>query len=159
MKKTILFLSAIASLATLASSAAMADGFVCKSEDGLTIKMFNHVQPAAGTRNGAVMILSDDSIQYGRKTIARFTDVKGTLSNSGAFYGANVDLRFNDSSRKGELVLGTKLGELDRVYVDVAFSYGAPVSAQELLVGTVTATKRNGEILEQSLECSRYLKN
>jgi len=156
MKKTILFLSAVASLA---SQAAMADGFICSTEDGLTIKMYNHVQPALGTRNGAVMILSDDSIQYGRKTIARFTDVKGTLSNSGASYEANVDLRFNDSGRKGELVLGTKLGELDRVYVDVAFNYAAPVSTQELVAGTITATKRNGEIIEQALECSRYLKN
>jgi hypothetical protein len=156
MKKTILFLSAVASLA---SSVAIADGFVCKSGDGLRIKMYNHVEPALGTRNGAIMILSDDSIQYGRKTIARFTDVKGTLSNSGASYEANVDLRLNDSGRKGELVLGTKLGELDRVYVDVAFSYAAPVSAQELLVGTVTATKRNGAIVEKALVCSRYLKN
>ncbi len=156
MKKTILFLSAVASLA---SSVAMADGFVCKSEGGLTVKMYNNVTPSAGTRNAAVMILSDDSISYGRKTIARFTDVKGTLSNSGASYEANVDLRFNDIGRKGELVLGTKLGELDRIYVDVAFSYADPVSALELVAGTITATKRNGEIIEQALECSRYLKN
>jgi len=156
MKKSILFISAVISMA---SSVAMADGFVCRTEGGLTVRAYNNVAPSAGTRNAAVMILSDDSIQYGRKTIARFTDVNGTVSNSGASYEANVDLRFNDSGRKGELILGTKLGELDRISVDVAFSYGAPVSAQELLAGTITATKRNGEIIEQALECSRYLKN
>ena len=156
MKKVMLFVSAIASLASVS---AKADGFVCKTDEGLTIKMYNHVQPEQGTRNASVMILSDDTISAGRKTIARFTDVKGTVSNSGASYEANVDLRLNDSGRKGELVLGTKLGELDRVYVDVAFRYGHLAASGELMSGTITATKRNGEIIEQALECARYLKN
>jgi hypothetical protein len=155
MKKT------IASMMVLfASAAAHADGFVCQTVEGdLNVKAYNNTQPEAGTRNAAVLVLSDPAINSGRKTIARFTDVNGTVGNTGASYTANVDLRFNDSGRKGELISGTKLGELKTIDLEVAFSYARPVAADETLQGKLTLTKRNGEVIERDLDCTRYLKN
>src|SRR4051812_35537711 len=64
----------------------------------------------------SVLVLSDPSVAGGRKTIARFTEENGVLEvtsgdhGDGDFYVAKVDLRFNDSARAGEYLLGTRLG-------------------------------------------------
>lgn len=147
-------------LVLLAATQARADGFVCETLDGdLRIKLYNNTQPEEGTRNAAVMVLSDPSVQQGRKTIARFTDVNGTLANTAATYEANVDLRFADSRKKGEYLLGTRLGQLDSIIVDVQFSHGTPVRAGEELEGILIANKRNGDQIVRDLSCIRYLKN
>lgn len=148
---------AIAALALISSSTAFADGFVCKNED-LAVKVYNHTQPEVGTRTAALMVISDRSVQAGRKTIARFQDSKGRISNKGARYTADVDLRYADSARAGENIGGTKLGELDTIELDVEFSYAQPVAAGELVSGTLTLNKRNGQVIELELECARYLK-
>ncbi len=142
------------------STAALADGFECQAPTGdLNVKAYNSTHAGEGTRNAAVLILSNPQISSGRKTIARFTDVNGTLANSGASFEADVDLRYNDSARKGELIGGTKLGELDTITLDVAFSYGSPVEAGAELPGKLTLVKRNGDLIELDLVCTRYLKN
>lgn len=139
------------------SSIAQADGFVCSNDD-IAVKVYNNTEAKVGTRTAAVMVLSDRSVAAGRKTIARFTDTNGRISQKGASYLADVDLRFSDSSRKGELIGGTKLGELDTIQLDVDFSYAAPVEAGEMVDGTLTLNKRNGQQIELALECKRYLK-
>ena len=150
---------AVIAIATFSASA-QADGFSCQTEDGsVNVKIYNHVLPENGTRNGAVMVLSDTSVSGGRKTIARFTDVNGRLSSRSSVYVADVDLRFNDSGRKGELILGTKLGMLDTVIADIDFSYAAPVAAGEEVEGTLVLVKRDGSRIKSALSCSRYLKN
>lgn len=149
----------IATLITLAGMNAFADGFACESESGLNIKVYNHTQSGEGTRNAAIMVISDQYVNQGNKTIARFTDVKNTLRNSGASYVANVDLRVKESNRKGENIGGTKLGELDTIALNVHFSYAAPVEAGEEVEGTLKLTKRNGEVLREDVVCTRYLKN
>lgn len=142
------------------SASAHADGFNCQTEDGsLNVKLINHTAPEAGTRVAAVMVLSDTNVAYGRKTIARFTDVNGVLESRSSRYEANVDLRFNDSARKGELILGTKLGMLDTVIADIDFSYAAPVANGEEVTGTLVLVKRDGSKIKSDLVCSRYLKN
>ena len=142
------------------ANAAQADGFKCQTLDGdLSIKAYNHTDASEGTRTGAVMVLSDPAVSSGRKTIARFTDVNGVLTSQGARYTANVDLRFNDSKRKGELILGTKLGELDQVIVSVDFTYGQNLEKGEMTSGEITLVKRNGKKIHSELECERYLKN
>lgn len=144
----------------LASSPAMADGFVCESaREGLVVKIFNHVNPEQGTRNGAVMVLSDSEVQAGRKTIARFTDVNGTLASSNLVYTAKVDHRFNDSGSKGELLAGTKIGALKTIALDVAFTYTYPVADGAYVRGDLLLTKRNGDEVRVALDCARYLKN
>ncbi len=144
-----------------ANTMAYADGFRCESRDGkLSVKVFNHVMAEDGTRNGAVMVVSDNDVQLGRKTIARFTDTKSTLSNSGALYEAKVDLRVSGSSRKGELIGGTKLGELKTLVLEIDFKYNRPIEDGEVVDGVLTLNKRNGEVAaDLDLDCTRYLKN
>ena len=156
--KVIAIFSALA-LATISASA-YADGFKCETTDGtLNVKIYNNVEPQAGTRVGAVMIVSDPSVSSGRKTIARFTDTNGVLESRGSRYEANVDLRFSDSARKGENILGTKLGQLDMIIADIDFSYAAPVEANEEVGGRLILVKRNGDRIKADLTCARYLKN
>jgi hypothetical protein len=150
-------LIAVALLAV--SQAAMADGFKCESTDGvLSVKAYNHTSPDAGTRNAAVMVISDNTIQYGNKTVAKFTDANETLSNQGALYSARVDLRYNDSGRKGELIGGTKLGQLKTIDLDVDFSYAAPEANGSHVEGMLSLVKRNGDVVSIPMDCARYLK-
>jgi hypothetical protein len=144
-----------------AASSAFADGFVCHATNGsLTVLAYNNTNPSVGTRTAAVMVLSDPEANAGEKTIARFTDVKGTLSNSGASYMANVDLRFKDQKNKEALVAGKiALEDLDRVELDVVFSYSQPVQAGETVEGTVYLFPRAGGQINVDANCERYLKN
>lgn len=146
-------------LVVLATSVSFADGFICESaETGLKVQAYNQVQPQEGTRNAAVLILSDMNVSGGQKTIARFQSANGTLWNESALYTANVDHRFNDSGRKGELVAGTKLAYVDQFELAVDFSYAQPVEDAEILNGMLTILKRGGEVIEVDMVCARYLK-
>ena len=150
----------VAIVAIMATSAAQADGFNCKTLDGsLAIKIYNHTDADQGTRNAAVMIISDELISEGRKTIAKFTDANETLGQSGASYVADVDHRYNDSGRKGELILGTKIAFIKTIAVDVDFNYSEPVANGKRLAADLTIVKRNGETFVESMSCKRYLKN
>lgn len=156
--KTVITLVALT--LTTFSAAARADGFKCQTTDGsVNLKIFNNTDPAAGTRVGAVMVLSDPSISSGNMTIARFTDVNGTLESRGSVYVANVDLRFNDSSLKGRDFLGTRLGNVDTITADIDFSYSSPVAAGEEVKGTLVIARRSGNSITADLSCERYLKN
>lgn len=153
-------LSVVTIAASVFAANAKADGFNCQTTDGaLNVKIYNHTDAEAGTRVAAVMVLSDPSVQGGRKTIARFTDVNGVLDSRSSRYEGNVDLRFNDSKRAGENILGTKLGELDVVIANIDFSYAAPVEAGEEVEGKLILVKRNGSRIRADLSCARYLKN
>ncbi len=150
----------IAVLAMGFSGAAMADGFKCETLDGVySVKVMNHLQPEAGTRNAAIMIISDNTVQYGRKTIATFEDADSLLENEGSVYDAEVDLRYSNSDRGGENFLGTKLGYIDSIRLSVDFFYDQPVPAGFALEGYLWVTKRNGDIESAEMFCTRYLKN
>ena len=152
--------SLFAVIALLGATQVKADGFVCLNHKGdLKIQVYDHVLPTEGTRTAAIMIASNPLLQNGNKTIAKFTDGNGTLDSAALFYVADVDLRFTDSSRKGELIGGTKLGELDKIQLQVGFSYSNPLANGDETFGTLTLVKRNGEELEQVMTCERYLKN
>jgi len=147
--------------AILASSAAKADGFVCQTVEGdLNVKVYNQVQPEQGTRNAAVMIVSDPSIRAGNKTIAKFSAANGTLTSRQMMYVADVDLRFTDSSRVGELISGTKLGELTEISLNVDFAYSpaSTMAAGEETAAELKLVKRNGAVITRDVVCSRYLK-
>ena len=153
MKSLVLALS-------LLSLNVMADGFVCEQpEHGLKVKVYNQTQAAAGTRNSAVMVLSDATVSYGRKTIASFTVNKRTLGSNGASYMAKVDLRVLESNRSGENILGTKLGQISKIFVDMDFQYNEPVADGEEVTGSIVIVKRNGTEQAFDLNCQRYLKN
>lgn len=149
----------LATVVALSSMTAFADGFVCSvNEEALTIKVYNHTQPEEGTRNAAVMILSNQDVSFGRKTIATF-DSEGTLRNSGTVYVSKVDLRFSGSSRAGELIAGTKLGQLASIALLVDHNYSYPMEDGEETAGSVILTKRDGERIRLDAVCERYLKN
>jgi hypothetical protein len=151
------FILTLAFLAT--GSMALADGFVCQTAAGdLTVRVYNQVQPVAGTRNASIMVLSNPRVALGRKTIAKFSS-ESLLSNEAAHYAADVDLRYSGSNRKGELIAGTKLGYIDTIALDIDFSYAQPVAAGEVVDGILTIQKRDGSATEVQLECERYLKN
>lgn len=145
----------------LATTPAFADGFVCQSLDGaINAKVYNNTAPQAGTRTAAVLVLSDTAVNAGNKTIARFTDANGTLDNESATYVANVDHRFNDSGRTGELIEGTKIGNLKTIKLKIAFSYAIPLANGSHVYGLLSLVRRNGgpNVLVQ-MDCARYLKN
>ena len=147
-------------IATLGlSTLTFADGFVCQTlEKDLSIKVYNQTHASAGTKNAAVMVISDNKVSFGRKTIAKFNAPK-TLTNQGAAYVAKVDLRFTDSSRKGENIGGTKLGYIKTISLDVDFNYGAPLQKGETTPAVLRINKRNGDLIVLDADCSRYLKN
>jgi hypothetical protein len=155
MKSTAFALAVAA--ASFVSTSAFADGFVCTSGD-LKVKVYNQTNPNAGTRNAAVMILSDESVQQGNKTIAKFTAPQ-TLSNDAASYTAKVDLRYGNSNRAGEYIAGTRLGQIDTITLDVEFSYNTPVDSGDYAMGLLTVVKRNGDVTELDMDCERYLRN
>src|SRR4051794_24335558 len=89
-------------VAMMVWGAAMADGFVCGTNDGaLSVKVYNHTDASEGTRNAAVLVISDKSVQGGRKTIAKFSDVESTLVNYGAIYVADVSEALAQGARGG----------------------------------------------------------
>lgn len=148
-------------LTVLFAQLATADGFICATqENDLKIAVYNHVTPAMGTRNAAKMIVSDPNVQFGRKTIATFSSASSTLTSRLLSYSANVDLRFNESNRQGELISGTKLGELKQIDLEVEFTYSTNhvLANGEITLADLTLTKRNGEQIKRGMICSRYLK-
>ena len=158
MKKLILALIATAGFQ------AHADGFICDTFSGdTTVTVYNHVSPYSGTRTPAKMIVSDPRVQDGRKTIAAFTEANGTLSSlhnevPGLAFVGKVDLRYRDMARKGEYILGTRLGHVDTLRLDIDFSYGDNLENGELSEATITVLKRNGDVIEVDAVCERYLK-
>lgn len=144
----------------MTGSFAQADGFECVTQSGdLVLKIFNQTNPNLGTRSAAVMVVSDPAIQYGNRTVARFTAQAGTLASYQLAYVANVDLRYSDSGRRGENLLGTKLGQLKRIMVALDFSYARPVAHGAIVKGTLSWVKRTGEEDFTGLVCRRYLKH
>jgi hypothetical protein len=152
---------AIALLALVIATPAMADGWLCSNKkQDLNVKVFNNVMPSEGTRVANVMVVSDKSVQTGRKTIVRFTEENGTLKTEGTKYIGTVDLRFNDSGRKGENVMGTKLGNTDTMTLDVYFNYTKPAPAGDYVPARFVLAKRNGSAdAVMMMGCKRYLKN
>ena len=155
MKKILMILTICA-----ASTQAFADGFRCLSTDGnLKVAIYNQIQPDLGTRNAAMMVLSDPRVQSDRKTIATFSAKTGLLNSDELVYTAKVDLRFKGSNRKGEYLAGTRLGEIATIAVHPGFSYSTPVRHGDDLNAWMRIDKRNGDVIVQILECTRYLKN
>lgn len=154
----------ISTLISLVATASLADGFVCTTDaQDLRVSVYNKVNAEDGTRSPSKMIVSNPQISQGRKTIAKFSADAGTLATANATsdlltYIGNVDLRFNDSSRKGEYLLGTRLGQVSTITLEVDFRYGDNLFDGEETDGLVTLVKRNGEVVRQYVTCTRYLK-
>jgi len=163
--KTVILKNMVLSALLLGSAQTYADGFSCVTDDGaLAIHVYNKVNPEDGTRTASTMILSNPTVNAGKKTVATFSALNETLftahdSTDGLVYIGNVDLRYNDSGRKGEYLMGTRLGEVDYVRLDVAHNYLQPVQNNTVLQGAVTIVKRDGDLLSSWATCTRYLKS
>lgn len=154
------FMKNIITIALLAmATPVLADGFVCETQSGYNVKVYNHTQAAEGTRSAAIMIVSDPSIASPNKTVATFSDTKSTLKSDELLFTAKVDLRVAESNRKGENVFGTKLGFIKTIKLGVDFSYSNPIAHGELTKGYLLVTKRDGSEIVENVTCERYLKN
>jgi hypothetical protein len=105
------------------------------------------------------MVVADQKIQFGNKTIATFLAEKRTLSSQELTYVGKVDLRVVETRRKGELIAGTKLGYVDQIALTVDFSYSRPQQHGTVLAGELAVLKRDGTITTEGAVCERYLKN
>ena len=151
-------------MAAIISTNLYADGFLCEAvSDSLKINVFNKTHPEYGTRNPSTMVVFDGEVSKPNKTIAIFKAPKTLKTLKGQSgvraYVGKVDLRYSNSSRKGENILGTKLGMLKGIVLKVNFNYSNPVTAGSLMHGTVEAYKRNGRKITEEVSCERYLKN
>jgi hypothetical protein len=153
MKSFILTLA----LMTMGSSA-FADGFVCNDTTGaLRIKVYHETEPVMGTRNAAIMILSNPSQDSG-KTIATFSSKNALLASQSADYTADVDLRFTATENKNAPIDGTILAELAEINLDVDYSFSNPVPAGTPVTAQLTLVTRTSSNLPVSMTCTRYLK-
>lgn len=151
MFKTLLVASTALSL-----SPAFADGFLCHSDaHHLNVKLFNHTRPEMGTRNPAVMIISDREVAYGRKTIGRFFNIDADATEGLRNY--RINLATERDIRGGEYIAGTRLMYVRSIGFSVNFSYDNPVEEGAALDGSLMLTKTNGEIIRLDLDCTRYL--
>ena len=149
------------------TSVAQADGFKCTGlSTGTVIKLYNHTDPSQGTRNAAIMIVSDSSEDAGSRTIATFKDVSNLLNAQGyGQYSAKVDLRFSGSNNTNKAVAGTTLGNLATIGLVVDFDYAHTSQANTAMeetgsiAGVISYNKRDGEVLKEAANCVRYLKN
>lgn len=154
--------------ALLISTTALADGWECwtNSKDiaeyqRVRIKVYNNVMPEEGTRNVAVLVLSNPaySEEEGNRTIAEF-EAPLLESEESANYSVNVDDRFSSvRDNAKELIAGTELDQLQSIELDINFSYGAPIADGERTGADLTLTKEDGEQIFQKLLCQRHLKN
>ena len=126
------------------SATAFADSYVCQNLD----KDFR------AKANDSILVLSRPSVNHGRKTIATFRAEDDVLAvtgrvdrGSGKKYEGEVDLRRIGSRRQGELILGTKLGEVDTVKLTVQ------EASNDEVRGSVLLKKRNGETTYAKLDC------
>lgn len=157
MKSVILM--AVLSVVTIAQ--AQADGFKCEGEKyGTSIKVYNNTQPVKGTRNVAVMVVSDLSREAGDKTIATFSDTQGLASSNGTEYKAKVDHRFK-TVQVGKEIAGMDISELYGIKLSINFNYtlDTPSSKGDLYSAVATYTDANGSRKFENMTCSRYLKN
>jgi hypothetical protein len=120
--------------------AAVASGFKCETEDGLRVKLFNHIDPETGTRLPAALIISRPGM--------------GTML-----------VRENDEIRKRTLINtvrytvdGTPDVNADLAILQVRFVEGT----EELGAGESTPGQlifvRDGEKTVSNVMCTRYLK-
>ena len=146
-------------LASLSSSAAFADGFVCVNEtDRIAVKVYNHTHSEDGTRNGAVMIVSNQVSPRGFRTAAKFKDATSKLSNESSVYTAKVDLRYSDTNKDGQIA-HVNIADISTITLDVDFSYANPVRDGAHVNGNLYLNTRDGETVSYLLDCARYLKN
>jgi len=154
-----LFTIALFMLAASATNA-KADGFNCASDnDDVHAKVYNHIDPSAGTRTPAVLIISDpqDGAEKNH-TIAHFTDVDGTLTSHGARYVATVSDELRASAKGDSLISGTRLADVATMTLNVVYAFNHPLPNGAETSGYLVLSKTDGTTTAMELVCKRYLR-
>lgn len=124
----------------VASSTSFASGFVCQSEDGLTVKLYNQVHATKGTRNPAVLVVSSDA--DGTLLVRKGDEIRKTNYRSMVRY----TVEGNEATGAEQVVFQVKYKEGVDEKLGVASTEG-----QIVFIG------EQGRSVH-SLECSRYKK-
>ena len=124
----------------VASSSAFADlNYTCSNTEG-TLRV--------RARDNKVLVVSNPSLRAGNKTVATFSRSAKNLVSRDDNYVGTVDLRRIGTRRGGELLLGTRLNQLQEIEVDLI------LLEIEEFVAKVTLTKRDGDLVRARLtEC------
>jgi hypothetical protein len=154
MKFAFLFLIA----GWVGSTAAAADGFLCKStQHSLQVLVYNHTQPEWNAGSPAVMVLADSAQSFGQRTLAVFRAENNLLTTEGSAYAAKIDLRYKEFRDKNQPIAGTTLAQLKKVLLTVAFAPTEPLEAGVVVPGALTLVARDGSQAWVSLNCTRYI--
>jgi calcineurin-like phosphoesterase len=93
------------------ASVAHADSFVCETADqSVRVKLQNHVHAAYGTREAAILVVSDLTAAPGTHTLITSTDI----TQNGPFWTANTP-DGDSESKLGELFLA----QIQKVTLDI----------------------------------------
>lgn len=138
MKTNLMVLSVVFN-AVFALSA-LASGFVCESNDGYEVKLYNHTDPSKGTKNPAAFLLSSGELGT---LVERFdTEIAKTSLSNSTLYS----------------VEGNSKTKSDRIRFAVAFKEGVSEEREgDTVVGNLTFFGGEGEV-NHGLTCTRYLK-
>lgn len=135
---------------------AFADGFVCEAPaENINIRVFNRTDPGQGTRNVAVMVVSDPSLPFGKRTVARFEADEGRVSNVGTVYTAVMNPQPMVISKT---IAGMRLAQIQEVLLRVDFKYRRPVEHGTIVGAVLELYNINGDQLWVDMDCARYLK-
>lgn len=147
------------------ATVAHADGFVCDAtHESLRIQVYNRTHPREGTRNVAIMVISDPSKARGERTLFRFEADNETVVSQGARYIATVmtpDMILPNSENPffdAPRIQGIQFGQLQEIALEIDFSYRYPVPNGEPVAGVLELYQVNGDQLWVDLDCRRYLK-
>jgi len=150
MKQFALILFALAG-----TSVAHADSFVCETGDQtISVKLQNHVHADYGTREAAILIVSDNTADVGGRTLITSTDI----SQNGPFWTANTP---NGDS---ETTLGSlNLAQIQKVTLDIpSFNFNESNKDGETLEGVLYLyddVSSNSSADRIALNCTYSTKN
>lgn len=132
-----LFISAV----LLASATSLASGFVCTGEH-FNAKMYNQVQPSQGTKNPAVLVVSQAKV--GTIAVLNSTEISKLNKQYTVVYSGQTNAKASGRFIYVELVIAK---------ATITGGAGAGQHAARL---TVNADNRN---YTEGMVCSAYLKN
>lgn len=150
-------------LVLMIPASALADGFICHGDQsGIEMAIYNQVNPHLGTRNPAVLVISDPALATSNHTEARFSPELNNFRYEGhgnyvAEVHGNVFL-FDSTS-----VAGHAVNSLNEIRLKIVFSYDkdaiALVDSIDEIPGTIEYTDLNNQVSNESASCSRYRKH
>ncbi len=151
----ILFMGLFAAV-LVGSQAAKADGFVCADESNTYgLKIYDNVTASFGTRNPAVMVISNGSQESGAKTLATFTPAQGGLQLSGGVYVVNLNFPPAYTQTFG----GVKMSDIKELNVLINHNFNQVLAPGQKVPGSVSIVEKSGKFAVLKLVCKRYLKN